>query len=127
MDLPLRDVEELQPFFAIAILYLVVLVVLRLFLWPTVLLLRERNVLGRLLHFLGNLMLRLFILGGMVLAGFWALWILGLEDNLIDFLVELPSFEIGEINLVIPAVFILLLILLWFFALRPALDFFRSD
>jgi hypothetical protein len=105
----------------------VVLVVLRLFLWPAILDLRRRNLLGRLLHFIGNLMVRLLLLGGLALAGFWALWVLGLEDNLIDFLVELPSLEISEINLVIPGLFILLLILLWFFAVRPALAFLRSS
>jgi hypothetical protein len=127
MELPVRDIEELQPFFAVVLLYVVVLVVLRLFLWPAILDLRRRNLLGRLLHFIGNLMVRLLLLGGLALAGFWALWVLGLEDNLIDFLVELPSLEISEINLVIPGLFLLLLILLWFFAVRPALAFLRSS
>lgn len=126
MDLPLRDIDELQPLFAVGLLYVVVLVVLRLFLWPAILDLRRRNLLGRLLHTIGNLMVRLLLLAGLALGGFWALWVLGLEDNLIDFLVGLPSLEIREINLVIPGLFILLLILLWFFAIRPVLAFFRT-
>ncbi len=126
MDLPLRDMDDLQPLFAVVTVYLVILVVLRLFLWPAIQDLRKRNLIGRLLHFLVNLMVRLLLLGGLALSFFWALWILGLEDNLVDFLVQLPSLEVGEINLVIPGVFILLLILLWFFAVKPALAFFRS-
>jgi len=126
MDLPLRDMDDLQPLFAVVLLYVVVLVILRLFLWPAIQDLRKRNVLGRLLHFLGNLMVRLLILGGIALAGFWALLVLGLDDNLVDFLGEVPNIEIGEINLVIPGVLILLLLLLWFFAIKPALAFFRS-
>jgi hypothetical protein len=126
MELPLRDMDDLQPLFAVALLYVVGLVILRLFLWPAIQDLRKRNLLGRLLHVLANLMVRLFILGGIALAGFWALFVLGLDDNLFQFLGEVPDMEIGEINLVIPGVLLLLLILLWFFAIKPALAFFRS-
>jgi hypothetical protein len=126
MDLPLRDMDDLQPLFAVVVVYVVILVILRLFLWPAIQDLRKRNLLGRILHVLGNLMLRLLLLGGLALAFLWSLWVLGLEDNLVDLLVDLPSLELSEINLVIPGVFILLLILLWFFAIKPALAFFRS-
>jgi hypothetical protein len=126
MDLPLRDIDDLQPVFAAVLLYVVVLVVLRLFLWPFLMGLRKRNFLGKLLAFLATVLLRVLFLGGLALAAFWALWVLGLEEGLVNFVVEIPNMNFEDINLIILGAFVLLLILLWFFAIRPALGFLRS-
>ncbi len=132
MDLPFKGLDRLEPFLAAVALYLLALVLLRLVLWPALIALRERNFLGRLIAVIGNLLVRLFLIGGLLLGGLWALWVLGLQDNLVNFLEDIPNLDLGEINirsvnLVIPALFILLLILLWFFAIRPALSFFRTN
>ena len=132
MDLPIKGLDRLEPFLAVVALYLLFLIVLRLVLWPFLLALRQRNLLGRALAFVGNLLLRLVAIGGLLLTGLWALWVLGLQEDIVRLLENVPDLDLGDINVptinwVIPVLFILLLLLLWFFAIRPALAFFRTN
>lgn len=132
MDFPITGLDRLEPFLAVVALYLLFLILLRLVLWPFLLALRQRNLLGRTLAFVGNLLLRLIALGALLLMGLWALLVLGLRQDMVRLLEDLPDFDFGDINAptvnwVIPLLFLLLLILLWVFAIRPALSFFRTN
>jgi hypothetical protein len=124
-DLPVKGLEPLEPLLAYLIVYLVVLVALRLFLWPMlrVFLFRRGPLLFRRL----TLLLARAVAAGLVLLGLvWALAALGLSEPLYEAFDELGSVDLPALGTV-PLFFLFLLLLVYLFVIRPALKHLRSS
>lgn len=92
IDLPIRGLDRLSPLFAYLIIYLVILIFIRLVLWPLLLKLRSRGTIGKIIRFLIPVLMRLAIFGGLFLSFLWALSELGLAEGLYEsFLDALPT------------------------------------
>lgn len=115
---PVRGMEELQPLLAYLFIYFIVLVLLRLFLWPALMAILRRRTLPRLLGLLATILLRLAAFGLLVLGFLWSLAVLGVDERFYDFLRDLGDIEIPYLG-VIPIIVLILGIIIYF-VIRPA-------
>ncbi len=124
-DLPVKGLEPLEPLLAYLIVYLVLLVALRLFLWPLLRVFLFRR--GPLLFRRFTLLLARLVAGGLVLLGLlWALAALGLSEPLYKAFDELGNVDLPALGTV-PLFFLFLLLLVYLFVIRPALKHLRSS
>lgn len=119
IDLPIRGLDDLEPLAAYVIIYIVFLVVLRLFVWPNILAIRKRNFLGKLLGVLSLVLARMLLFGFLLIGFFWSLAILGWEDEFYDGLADLPDLVFGNLGVIIPGSLLLMAIVV-FLVIRPA-------
>ncbi|MBA3531541.1 MAG: hypothetical protein H0T73_06415 [Ardenticatenales bacterium] len=83
-DLPIRGLDSLTPLLAYLIIYLVILVIFRLFLLPLLLSFGRRGTIRKMIHFLIPVIFRTLLFGGLILGFIWALAELGVGADFYD-------------------------------------------
>jgi hypothetical protein len=124
-DLPIKGLEPLAPLLAYLIVYLLGLVLLRLFLWPLITTLLFRR--GPLLARTASLLLARLAAAGLVLgAAVWSLAALGLDELFYDLLEDTPDLDLATIAPIF-LFFLFLFALVYFFVIRPVWNHFRPS
>ena len=99
--------EELSPLLAYLLIYVVVLMFFRLYLLPTMTVMRSNSKLNDYIQTLFLVLRRIAVFGFLLLGFLWALEELGWADEFYNTLMSIPNFQLPSTNIIISGLLIL--------------------